>query len=147
MKPEELFEIADQIQESGAEYQTCEEWFHHILQYKEQLSQQAKDRNQKREGVSLMTMHSSKGLEFRVVYILDANEGVTPHHKAFLDVDMEEERRMFYVAMTRAKERLHVYYVKERYHKKQEVSRFVREYLGREDGQRKKEGGLWKKRI
>ena len=44
---------------------------------------------------------------------------------------MEEERRMFYVAMTRAKERLHVYYVKERYHKKQEVSRFVREYLGR----------------
>ena len=74
-----------------------------------------------------MTMHSSKGLEFRVVYILDANEGITPHHKAVLDQDMEEERRMFYVAMTRAKERLHIYYVKERYHKKQEVSRFVKE--------------------
>ena len=79
-----------------------------------------------------MTMHSSKGLEFRVVFILDANEGVTPHHKAFLDADMEEERRMFYVAMTRAKERLHVYYVKERYNKKQEVSRFVKEYLEQE---------------
>ena len=73
------------------------------------------------------TMHSSKGLEFRVVYILDANEGITPHHKAVLDQDMEEERRMFYVAMTRAKERLHIYYVKERYHKKKEVSRFVKE--------------------
>ncbi len=36
-----------------------------------------------------------------MVYILDANEGVTPHHKAVLDADMEEERRMFYVAMTR----------------------------------------------
>ena len=81
-----------------------------------------------------MTMHSSKGLEFRIVYLLDANEGVTPHHKAFLDTDMEEERRMFYVAMTRAKERLHVYYVKERYHKQQEVSRFVREYLEGKQG-------------
>ena len=74
-----------------------------------------------------MTMHSSKGLEFRVVYILDANEGITPHHKAVLDPDVEEERRMFYVAMTRAKERLHIYYVRERYHKKQEKSRFAEE--------------------
>ena len=38
---------------------------------------------------------------------------------------MEEERRMFYVAMTRAKDRLHIFYVKERYHKRQTVSRFV----------------------
>lgn len=129
IKPEEYLEIADQIQESAAGYKTCEEWFKHILAYKEQLLQQAQERRQKKEGVSLMTMHSAKGLEFRIVYILDANEGVTPHHKAFLDADMEEERRMFYVAMTRAKERLHVYYVKERYHKQQEVSRFVREYL------------------
>ena len=64
-----------------------------------------------------MTMHSSKGLEFKVVYILDANEGVTPHHKAVLDADLEEERRMFYVAMTRAKDRLHIFYVNERFHK------------------------------
>lgn len=74
-----------------------------------------------------MTMHSSKGLEFKVVYILDANEGVTPHHKAVLDADLEEERRMFYVAMTRAKDRLHIFYVNERFHKKQTVSRFVEE--------------------
>lgn len=74
-----------------------------------------------------MTMHSSKGLEFKIVYILDANEGVTPHHKAVLDADLEEERRMFYVAMTRAKDRLHIFYVNERFHKKQTVSRFVEE--------------------
>ena len=65
-----------------------------------------------------------------MVYILDANEGVTPHKKAVLEPDMEEERRMFYVAMTRAKERLHIYYVKERYHKKQTISRFVEEIGG-----------------
>ena len=50
-----------------------------------------------------MTMHSSKGLEFRVVFILDANEGITPHHRAQLEADLEEERRMFYVAITRAR--------------------------------------------
>lgn len=131
MKPEELLETADQIQESAMEHRTFEGWFSHIEAYREQLKEQAKDREKKKEGVALMTMHSAKGLEFKVVYLPDANEGATPHHKAFLEADMEEERRMFYVAMTRAKERLHVYYVKERYHKKQEVSRFVREYLGR----------------
>ena len=80
--------------------------------------------------MTLSTMHSAKGLEYRVVYILDANEGVTPHHKAVLDADMEEERRLFYVAMTRAKERLHVMSVRERYHKKADISRFVEEYMG-----------------
>ena len=55
---------------------------------------------------------------------------MTPHKKAVLEPDMEEERRMFYVAMTRAKERLHIYYVKERYHKKQTISRFVEEIGG-----------------
>ena len=58
---------------------------------------------------------------------------MTPHGKAALDEDMEEERRLFYVAMTRARERLHVYAVKERYHKKAELSRFVEEYLVRSE--------------
>ena len=86
--------------------------------------------------VLLMTLHSAKGLEFPIVYILDANEGITPHSRAMLDEDMEEERRLFYVAMTRAKTRLHVYAVRERYHKKAEVSRFVWEYLGRDGDSR-----------
>ena len=132
MKPEELFEVLDQLAESAAGFKTVEAWFAHMEEYARELKLQARSREKRTEGVSLMTMHSSKGLEYRIVYILDANEGVTPHHKAVLDADMEEERRMFYVAMTRAKERLHVNYVSERYSKKQEVSRFVKEYLGRE---------------
>lgn len=129
MKPEDLFEVADQLQESAAGFKTFEAWFLHMEHYAEQLKQQAQQRESEAQGISLMTMHSSKGLEYKIVYIMDANEGVTPHHKAVLEADLEEERRMFYVAMTRAKERLHVSYVKERYGKKQEVSRFVREYL------------------
>lgn len=128
LKPEELMETLEQLQESAAGYKTMEEWFGHMEDYKKRLEEQAKARQAAREGVALMTMHGSKGLEFPIVYILDANEGVTPHKKAVLDVDMEEERRMFYVAMTRAKDRLHVCWAKERYGKKQEMSRFVEEY-------------------
>lgn len=125
LKPEDLFEVLDALQESSMPFKTYEAWFNHMDEYKDQLKEQSALREAEKEGVSLMTMHSCKGLEFKVVYILDANEGITPHHKAVLEPDMEEERRMFYVAMTRAKDRLHIFYVKERYHKRQTVSRFV----------------------
>ncbi len=130
MKPEELLEVADQLQESASAFDTVQDWFAHMKEYGEQLKEQAKRLEKDTDCVSLMTMHGSKGLEFPVVYILDANERVTPHHKAVLDADLEEERRMFYVAMTRAKDRLHVCYAKERYGKEQERSRFIDEYLG-----------------
>ena len=130
MKPEELFEVAEQLQESASGFDSAPEWFAHMKEYGDQLKEQAKRLEKDADCVSLMTMHSAKGLEFPVVYILDANERVTPHHKAVLEADLEEERRMFYVAMTRAKERLHVCYAKERYGKAQERSRFIDEYLG-----------------
>ena len=75
--------------------------------------------------VILMTLHSAKGLEFERVYILDVNEGCMPYQKAVLDPEIEEERRMFYVGMTRAKKELHLYAVEERFGKKMEPSRFL----------------------
>jgi DNA helicase-2/ATP-dependent DNA helicase PcrA len=128
MKPEELLETADQLQESASGYQTVAAWQQHMKEYGERLKQQAADTESHPDCVTLMTMHSSKGLEFPIVYILDANERITPHHKAVLEADLEEERRMFYVAMTRAKDRLHVCYVKNRYGKPQDRSRFIDEY-------------------
>lgn len=126
---EELLETADQLKESAAAFPTEEAWFIHIQEYGEELLRQASSRQADTEAVTLATMHSAKGLEFQVVYVLDAMEGVTPHSKAVLEEDIEEERRLFYVAMTRAKTRLHVYYAKERYHREAERSRFVEEYL------------------
>lgn len=135
LKAEELLDTADQLLESASGYKTLDAWKQHMAEYREQLLKKAQEAREQTgndgESVPIMTMHGAKGLEFPVVYIPDANEGVTPHNKAALDADMEEERRTFYVAMTRAKDRLHVYYTRERYHKRQEVSRFVREYLGR----------------
>ena len=64
-------------------------------------------------GVSVMTLHASKGLEFKEVYIVDVNEGIIPYHKAKLTEEIEEERRLFYVGMTRAIKKLHIFYIRE----------------------------------
>ena len=103
MRPEELLETADELKESAAGFKTFDEWFAHIEAYKEELLRQAAQRRTETDAITLATMHSAKGLEFPIVYILDANEGITPHSRAMLDEDMEEERRLFYVAMTRAR--------------------------------------------
>lgn len=63
------------------------------------------------EGVTLITMHGSKGLEYDKVFIPNCNEGVTPHKKAKSEEEIEEERRMFYVAVTRAKKELTLLYI------------------------------------
>ena len=128
MKPEELFETADKLAESAAEFATFVEWKEHAARYEEELKKQnQEEREETKDRVTLSTMHSAKGLEYPVVFVVDANEGIVPHHKAGLPADIEEERRLFYVALTRAKDRLHVAAVKERYHRKTAVSRFVEE--------------------
>lgn len=129
IRPEELFEVADQLLESAAGFPDYESWTGHAKEYEEELKRQTAGDQAKKEGVILSTMHSAKGLEFSVVFVTDANEGIVPHHKAALPADIEEERRLFYVAMTRAKERLHICAVRERHHRTQEISRFVRECL------------------
>lgn len=127
---EELFDTLAQLQEAAREYSTFADWFQHMEEYKEQLKKQSENREKKdRDAVWLMTFHGAKGLEFDRVYVMDANEGVTPHRKAVVDEDMEEERRMFYVAVTRAKAELIVSSVKERYNKQQEKSRFISELM------------------
>ena len=78
-------------------------------------------------GISLMTMHSAKGLEFDRVYIIDAVEGFTPYKKAKTESELEEERRMFYVAMTRAKHVLNIYAPLMIGSKSRITSRYVRE--------------------
>jgi DNA helicase-2/ATP-dependent DNA helicase PcrA len=130
MKVEELIDILDELQESAREFKNCEEWFSYMEEYKEELKKQAVDhKNDKSDSITIATMHSSKGLEFEIVYIVDANEGITPHKKAVLTEDLEEERRLFYVAMTRAKKSLYIFSAKERYNKTMQRSRFIDELL------------------
>ncbi|MFN3411183.1 MAG: ATP-dependent helicase [Exilispira sp.] len=64
--------------------------------------------------VNLLTMHAAKGLEFKVVFIVGAEKGIIPSDKITNRMELEEERRLFYVAMTRAKEYLFISYCNER---------------------------------
>ena len=73
-----------------------------------------KEETDVREGLRLLTMHGAKGLEFDRVYLPDVNEGVIPGRRCESPKELEEERRLLYVAITRAKKELHIYYTRER---------------------------------
>ncbi len=130
MKPEEFLERLDELQELSRGWKTAGEWFRHIEEYREKLAEDAKKNQQEKSGVTISTLHSVKGLEYDCVYILDVNEGVMPYQKAVLEEEIEEERRMFYVGMTRARKRLTLCSVRERFDKKTEPSRFLEELMG-----------------
>ena len=127
MNPEDLLEVLNELQESARSYKTYEEWVAYIERYKKEMDEMRKRQQEVTEGVHLATMHSSKGLEYDKVFILDAAEGITPYKKAVLDADLEEERRMFYVAMTRAKKELTICWAKKQFSHELTVSRFVEE--------------------
>jgi DNA helicase-2/ATP-dependent DNA helicase PcrA len=128
MKFEELLDVIDEIQESARGFNSYSDWFSHMEEYKEELKRQAQNRRSKNlDGINIMTMHSAKGLEFSTVFLVDVNEGITPHKKAVLPENIEEERRLFYVAMTRAKKQLYIFSSKQRYNKAMSPSRFISE--------------------
>ena len=125
---EDLFAVLEEIWQNSKGYGTIKEWFEHIESYGKMLKEQNK-KNGEKEGVNLMTMHAAKGLEFDTVFVIEANEGSCPYKKATTDEEIEEERRLFYVAMTRAKRKLVISYVKEKNGKDMTPSRFVSELL------------------
>ena len=129
IKSEDLLEVLDELMDKSHAYKTWEEWFEAIDQYSETLKIRSRQRFEETEGIRLLTMHGAKGLEYDLVYIPDANQGIAPHKKALTESDKEEERRMFYVAMTRAKNNLRIYFTRERYGKAAEMSPFIGEFL------------------
>ena len=129
IKLDELLDILTEIEERAKEFKTIEEWFAHIDEYTEELKRLAEYKETNPKAIQMMTMHGAKGLEFDTVFVIGANEDIVPYKKAETQEEIEEERRLFYVAMTRAKKRLVISYSKERNGKKMERSRFVSEVL------------------
>ena len=131
VNPEDWLDVLDEVQESARDKGSLAEWLDFVEHYGEVLEElrrtQQNAKKEEPEGVSLMTLHGSKGLEFRAVFIPTVNEGVIPYRKSIQSGNLEEERRMLYVAMTRAREHLHLSFVKERFHKEAEPSRFLYE--------------------
>ena len=124
---EELYNVLDELAHRASQYMSLSQWLDGITEY---IRQCDKDRqNNTADGVHMLTMHGSKGLEYKIVLVMDVCEGIIPYNKAVLDEQIEEERRLFYVAMTRAKEKLYLLYPKQRYNKDTTRSRFIEEIL------------------
>ena len=126
---EEYFDELWNIEESSRTHLSIGKWLDRIKDYTLALNkQEEKNREEKSEnkGVHLMTIHGSKGLEFDTVFILGVNEGSIPYRRGMKD-NLEEERRLLYVAMTRAKEYLELTYVQEKNGNEQKPSRFIEE--------------------
>lgn len=130
MRVDDLYDVLEELQEGAKGFDTYEQWFEHIEAYTKELEMLYRSQEVPKDSVALSTLHSAKGLEYEHVYIVDVNEGVMPYKKAVLDQDLEEERRMFYVGMTRAKKKLHLFSVKQLNGKDADISRFIAEVTG-----------------
>jgi len=130
---EELLETADEIMESGEGFRLPKDWLDHGREIRHELSGKnlKEDNGEEKDAVNLMTFHASKGLEFPAVFIMDANEGITPYRKAVTGGETEEERRMFYVAMTRAADCLEICTCKKRFRREAKPSVFLSEIRGK----------------
>ena len=119
--------IMDEIAESMKKKESLQEWIKYTDVYTNHLKEMEKEDRFTDGKVAFLTMHGAKGLEYRFVYLIEAEEGIVPHRKAIRDGETEEERRLFYVAMTRAKEQLTISYVRQKNGKDVHPSRFVQE--------------------
>ena len=98
---DEAFSYINEIEEVAKHVESFNE-------FEEEIKERLKEETKTSDGVSMRTFHGAKGLEYKVVYIISACDGITPSNKAKSAGDIEEERRMFYVALTRAKKELYI---------------------------------------
>ena len=119
---EDLEDILEEFKLSAEGYKTIFEFLAHIEEVKKSIeeSKQKKDR----EGVILSTIHGVKGMEFKNVYIINACEDTMPHSSS-KENNLEEERRLFYVGITRAIDNLYIFSPRNRKGQFKDISRFV----------------------
>ncbi len=123
-KSEEYNSIMEKASELASMAGSFDEFFELKEAYEEDLKK-AKKKEPAKNAVNLMTVHASKGLEFKRVWIPDCNEGNIPHGRMPDEKTTDEERRIFYVAMTRAISELNIYYLKQTENAKYVPSRFL----------------------
>ena len=89
-----------------------------------------KSNGEKKEAVTLMTLHAAKGLEFPIVFMVGMEEGLFPHSRSVMDKnELEEERRLCYVGLTRAKQKLYLTYARRRLFFGQRTSNIVSRFI------------------
>lgn len=130
-----FFRVLDKLQSDAGHYGSIDEWRAALDESEEHVksgvSEDLNSISQASRNINICTMHRAKGLEFDTVIITSVNEGVIPYGRAETEEQLEEERRLFYVAVTRAKTRLIICSVAQRYNKKMQPSRFLAELRGK----------------
>jgi len=121
LNPAGLFEMADELQDAAKPFKTTEEFIAHA----KKAAAASKEQGHTGPCVTLTTLHSAKGLEFERVFITGVVEEVLPHIRSSTEAEIEEERRLFYVGVTRAKRELYISSAKTRYDKPVKPSRFL----------------------
>lgn len=124
---QELIDVLDELQQSASGFQSLAQWQAHVEEYRARMQAEQKKADAEHEGVQILTLHGAKGLEFDTVFLPQLLDGLLPYKKAVLDADIEEERRLFYVGMTRAKNVLVLTHSRTLYNKDATASGFLSE--------------------
>lgn len=119
---EELEDIIEEFKSAADGLKTIIELLGHVERVKEKLEES----KEVKEGVILSTIHGVKGMEFKNVFIINVAEETIPH-KSSMDENIEEERRLFYVAITRAINNLYIFSPKTQRGRFKDMSRFILE--------------------
>lgn len=121
-----MIEIADEITETAKGTENGTEFVRKMEELSRQMKEQSKQKGNT-HGVTLTTFHGAKGLEFGAVFLPSLAEGIIPYEKGRKGSALEEERRLFYVGLTRTKDRLFLSFTENRYEKPLKPSRFLME--------------------
>lgn len=121
-----MIEIADEITETAKGTESGTEFVRKMEELSRQMKEQSKQKGNT-HGVTLTTFHGAKGLEFGAVFLPSLAEGIIPYEKGRKGSALEEERRLFYVGLTRTKDRLFLSFTESRYEKPLKPSRFLME--------------------
>ncbi|EES48312.1 ATP-dependent helicase [Clostridium botulinum] len=119
---EDLEEVIEEFKLSAEGFKNIFDFLAHIENVSNEI-EVSKNKNQ-REGVILSTIHGVKGMEFKNVYLVNCNEDTIPHSSS-KEENIEEERRLFYVGITRAIDNLYLFAPKNRRGQLKEISRFI----------------------
>lgn len=121
-----MIETADEITETAKGTESGTEFVRKMEELSHQMKEQSKQKGNT-HGVTLTTFHGAKGLEFGAVFLPSLAEGIIPYEKGRKGSALEEERRLFYVGLTRTKDRLFLSFTENRYEKPLKPSRFLME--------------------
>lgn len=119
-----LLEVLDELEDSTLGFEEMTSWETFLKNMSQQIKEQP-HKDMLKDAITLSTMHGAKGLEFDHVFIINVIEGNIPHHKSVHKTDLEEERRLLYVAMTRAKKCLYLSIPSQKYSENVSPSIFI----------------------